>query len=262
MKKNHAFTLIELLVVISIIALLLSVILPSLGKAKAAAKAVICRSNLKQWGLVWYIYLEDHNNKFPWGNYGNKDIGQTPEMGSWPTALGAYYDQIEEFRFCPAATKTDAPRSFRAYDVTAADDSVSWHASGSYGINEWVHHPTRNVDKGAPFWGTNSVPQAGRVPLMAESNWWKIKLPRPDNPPPPFADYGSDEYGDIPYRGLARACVDRHNSKCNILFMDSSVRPVDLKKLWVLPWHKGWVPNPEIYNRDFWPEWMQSMKEL
>ncbi|MHC5145188.1 MAG: type II secretion system protein, partial [Planctomycetota bacterium] len=45
--KSKAFTLIELLVVISIIAVLLSVIVPSLNRAKDAAKKVLCRSNLK-----------------------------------------------------------------------------------------------------------------------------------------------------------------------------------------------------------------------
>ena len=255
-KKTRAFTLIELLVVIAIIALLLSVLLPALRKAKLQAQAVICRSNLKQWGIVWSIYLNDHNSRFPWGNYGNKDIGQTADVGSWPTALGKYYDQIENFRFCPAATKTVAPRSFRAYD-TGTDD---WHASGSYGINEWVHYPTRNISGKEFFWGTNTVKKAGRVPLFAESSWWKIKLPRPDNPPPPLADYEPGEFGDIPYRGLARACVDRHNKECNILFMDFSARPIGLKQLWVLPWYKGWEANPDIFDRNFWPDWMQHME--
>ena len=62
---RRAFTLIELLVVISIIAVLLSISLPSLRKAKAAAMKTVCGSNLHQWGLAFAAYSADNNNKVP-----------------------------------------------------------------------------------------------------------------------------------------------------------------------------------------------------
>ena len=67
MKKTNSngFTLIELLVVISIIALLLAVLLPSLAKAKELAKRTTCAANLKQQGLACSMYLMDNNDKFP-----------------------------------------------------------------------------------------------------------------------------------------------------------------------------------------------------
>ena len=63
--RTRAFTLIELLVVISIIALLLSIILPSLRKAKQSAQMVLCRNNLHQWALAIGTFALDNDNQVP-----------------------------------------------------------------------------------------------------------------------------------------------------------------------------------------------------
>src|SRR3989339_1392859 len=65
MAKRKAFTLVELLVVISIIALLLSILLPSLNKAREAAKKIVCQSNIKQQILACSLYMQNNNQCFP-----------------------------------------------------------------------------------------------------------------------------------------------------------------------------------------------------
>jgi len=65
MKYQKAFTLIELLVVIAIIALLLAILIPALQKVKEQAKEISCRSNLRQYGLAQFMYLDDNNGRFP-----------------------------------------------------------------------------------------------------------------------------------------------------------------------------------------------------
>ena len=65
MKKKRGFTLIELLVVIAIIALLLSVIMPALSKAKTYAEEIMCKSNMHQYHLATVMFVQENSETFP-----------------------------------------------------------------------------------------------------------------------------------------------------------------------------------------------------
>ena len=67
-RRRRAFTLIELLVVISIIALLVSILVPALREAREQARRAVCSSNLRQIGIMHQMYAEDNNGYFPCNN--------------------------------------------------------------------------------------------------------------------------------------------------------------------------------------------------
>ncbi|MBI3416578.1 MAG: prepilin-type N-terminal cleavage/methylation domain-containing protein [Verrucomicrobia bacterium] len=77
--SGHGFTLIELLVVIAIIALLASLILPTLHRTKESAEGTVCRGNLKQMGIALRLYV-DNEGVFP----------QSDGYGSWCAELEPY----------------------------------------------------------------------------------------------------------------------------------------------------------------------------
>ena len=64
-SRKRGFTLIELLVVISIIALLMAIIMPALQRVKNQAQEIKCRGNLRQYGVVQAMYLDDNDGRYP-----------------------------------------------------------------------------------------------------------------------------------------------------------------------------------------------------
>jgi len=101
-SDQRAFTLVELLVVIGIIAVLISMLLPTLNKAREAARETQCMSNLRQWGMGFMIYSDSNKGQLPRdgddGDKSSKPVGVWSDQALWfnavpPRVSGkAYYD--------------------------------------------------------------------------------------------------------------------------------------------------------------------------
>ena len=159
MSRYIGFTLIELLVVISVIALLLAILLPSLNMAKALAKRISCSSNLKNISMAWSVYLDDYDGRFYQGIRANLDYGGWAGMQNWwPRPLNKYVglsdpnavtQEDAKIFCCPADTGGVPPGNFirdKAYLVNGTSYQTNIFLVGQNHYSAFSEH-TQELDQ-------------------------------------------------------------------------------------------------------------------
>jgi prepilin-type N-terminal cleavage/methylation domain-containing protein/prepilin-type processing-associated H-X9-DG protein len=239
MQRRKGFTLIELLVVIAIIALLMAILMPVLGKAKDQARTIVCRSNLKQYGIGMRMYLDDNMSSFPDSRTWLKSAGHAyARKGDEPDGVFWPYLKALDVHMCPRFSSL-------VKDTTWSDTAVSYVMNSYVGRDgtiwsSWLGSNVTGVKK------ETEVYSPSKVIVFTEENTWTIE----GYSNYPFNDthftVGNWSRQIDNYATFHNAPGDIDKGGTNIVFVDGHVeilpRVSDLDEGFRLAWPKKDLP--------------------
>ena len=228
---GRRFTLVELLTVIAVIALLASLLLPALARAKGTAKKIVCIGNLKQVGLLNLKYLQDYGYYAPEGYYqGGASWGWHSMLGKlegWKASPPTYY-MVAIYR---PNGKSGTPTIFACpeYDLGRNDEMMNYYLH--YVTTNRVQYDVWTINPSEPFYqGTkeSKVKRPSQTVFALDYGGRKGGTGNRWIPGTGRFDYNDSQMTDAVTCGISRDYMEgRHNMQNNFLYFDGHVETMD-----------------------------------
>jgi prepilin-type N-terminal cleavage/methylation domain-containing protein/prepilin-type processing-associated H-X9-DG protein len=216
--ERRGFSLVELLVVIAVIAVLASLLLPAIQKAKAKSHTTVCLNNLRQWGLAMQLYATDNDDYLPPEGTGNSLNQET----GWYVALPRTFSNLDYFSM-PWRTNPAAPLGQSLFICPANTNRSNGLNLFHYCLNE---HIDRTGSQDGPV-KVSSVPRPSQVVWLFD-NGKRAARAQQNN-----------------------VHTNLHSGGANFAFLDTHVSRFKNSDYWDFGTNKGRTNNPAL----IWKPW-------